>query len=364
LPRPALGVQLAGEVMNMDQDKTAAVIHCFTGTGNSAQVASVLQDGLTRAGRRVETRMIEAGAKPAAGEFGLCVLIFPVYAFSMPQIVAAYARRLPRAPGARAAVIAMIGATKDQAHGRGRHGGYEGRALEQARTILKRRGYDVFLTDAISHVHNFTEVAPCPKDRTREAIAQEALSRMNAILARIVHEDRGIKPCGPAAKVVCAIVGASYRIFGRRIAGKLFVADASCNGCALCARRCPAASISMIGHRPRWNLSCQGCQRCINLCPQKAIQTSGLRLACYLLPLLVPYWAIFRVLLPDLDFLGKPANVALNVVFYVVGFHVTVLVLDHVIALAERFKVLAPVTQLSWTRKFRRYMQPDFRKKM
>lgn len=350
----------------MDQDKTASVvIHCFTGTGNSAQVASILQEGLTRAGRIVETRMIEASVAPAPVGFGLHVLIFPVYAFSMPQMAASYARRLPRVVGAKAAVIAVIGATKDQAHtgGRGRHSGYEGRSLEQARRILTGRGYDVFLTDAIPHVHNFTQVAPCPKDRTREAIAQEALSRMNAILARIRDQERGIKPCSLLAKAGCAIVGASYSIFGRRLAGKLFVADAACNGCALCARRCPAAAISMIGKRPRWNLSCQGCQRCINLCPQKAIQTSSLRLACYLLAFWVPYWVVFRELLPDFD-AGKPGNIVIDVVFYLVGFHVTVLVLDHVIALLERFKFLAPVTQLSYTRKFRRYMQPDFRKQL
>jgi Pyruvate/2-oxoacid:ferredoxin oxidoreductase delta subunit len=160
------------------------------------------------------------------------------------------------------------------------------------------------------------------------------------------------------------ILGASFSIFGRRIAGKLFVADASCNGCSLCARRCPAAAISMIGHRPRWNLSCQGCQRCINLCPQKAIQTSGLRLACYLLPLWVPYWALFRELPLDLNFPWTPANIVLDVVFYVVGFHATVLVLDQIIAVLERFKFLARITQVSYTRKFRRYMQPDFRKQL
>jgi Pyruvate/2-oxoacid:ferredoxin oxidoreductase delta subunit len=308
--------------------------------------------------------MIEAGAGPLEGDFGLHVLIFPVYAFSMPQMAAAYARRLPRGNGAKAAVIAMIGATKaPNSSGRGM-GGHAGRALEQARAILKRRGYDVFLTDAIPHVHNFTQVAPCPRDRTREAIAQEALGRMNAILARILHEERGVKPCGLLTKVMCTILGASFSVFGRRIAGKLFVADASCNGCSLCARRCPSAAISMIGHRPRWNLSCQGCQRCINLCPQKAIQTSGLRLACYLLPLCVPYWVLFRVVVGDLEPLGHLANVAVNIVFYVVGFHATVLVLDQIVAVLERFKFLAPITQLSYTRKFRRYIQPDFRKQL
>ena len=51
-----------------------------------------------------------------------------------------------------------------------------------------------------------------------------------------------------------------------------YVDKEKCTGCSLCAKMCPASTITIIDGHPIWNKKCYQCLRCINNCPQIAIQ--------------------------------------------------------------------------------------------
>ena len=51
-----------------------------------------------------------------------------------------------------------------------------------------------------------------------------------------------------------------------------YVNEEKCNGCGLCARNCPASTITLTDGKPIWKEKCYQCLKCINYCPQCAIQ--------------------------------------------------------------------------------------------
>jgi Fe-S-cluster-containing hydrogenase component 2 len=154
-----------------------------------------------------------------------------------------------------------------------------------------------------------------------------------------------------------------YRIFGRRCFGMLFAADERRDGCDLCAKRCPAGTITMREGRPSWSYKCEGCEgceRCINLCPRKAIQNSLLRLAiivavCSALdfcPLKSPVESAFAFL-P-----AWAADAQWILLAIVLGFALMRLI-DVVLVALGSVPALRPVLGFGWTRWTRRYRDPN-----
>jgi Pyruvate/2-oxoacid:ferredoxin oxidoreductase delta subunit len=70
-------------------------------------------------------------------------------------------------------------------------------------------------------------------------------------------------------------ISLGYLLAGRFFLGRLFFASYRCDGCAVCARNCPADAIKMWGKndpRPYWTYRCENCMRCMNFCPKNAIE--------------------------------------------------------------------------------------------
>ena len=133
------------------------VIHCFTGTGNTARAAELVAKVLRAAGHSVEIRWLRRGPRHPEESFDLQVFAFCVLSWSAPVMMKRYLRALPPPEGAggrRAAVLAVNGGMMVKGHFRK---GYSGQALEQAEGIIRRRGYEVFLTASASFPENWTQ---------------------------------------------------------------------------------------------------------------------------------------------------------------------------------------------------------------
>lgn len=52
---------------------------------------------------------------------------------------------------------------------------------------------------------------------------------------------------------------------------QIAILERKCNGCGVCAQRCPFLAIDMINGRPELNAACKVCGVCIKACEQKAI---------------------------------------------------------------------------------------------
>jgi len=360
-------------------------IHYFSGTGNTARAVGILQEGLSNAGYKVETRRVDR-VNPALStadrpgeeekETALEIFAFPVYATAVPQIFRQYLIGLPLKKGKRAAVLAIFGDTYlGQGEKRRHMGGDEGQALLEASRLLKRRGYSVSFRAGVGYPVNWTMVAAPPNEEDCQSIFRQADEQISLIATSLAAGESCLKPCSFSTQLWSWPFGLLYRFFGRRIIGKLYAARAmgtglnlssltrTCTQCGLCVRTCPAAAIHLSGGRPLWNWNCQGCARCINLCPAQAIQTSLARLLLIgLLPLLLPYnsWLFAWTGVDLLAWAGTVGGVCLAILAWTVGVLVITAQLDRLIALLERIPFLRRPLSFSHTRLLRRYLAPGF----
>lgn len=97
----------------------------------------------------------------------------------------------------------------------------------------------------------------------RETLKQIAGEILRKERVYRVHE-------GAMAGVKSYAANAGFNRFAR--SARPFFATDRCNGCGLCAQRCPASAISMKDEKPVWKAQCYQCLRCINACPRQAIQ--------------------------------------------------------------------------------------------
>jgi ferredoxin len=331
--------------------KTAAV-HCFSGTGNTAHAARIVQDALAGGGYVAAYHPVRREDNEAAAPAELHVFLFPVYALAVPHLMASYIRRLPPGQGAPAAVVCTTGRLDPTVRD-----GYEGGALMQARAMLRRRGYRVFLTDVIDYPASITNILPPPRPDAAASILKDAEAAAHKVADRIVRGEEGIRPCGGLARTGSLLFGALYAGVGRFMLGKLWVADGRCDACGLCARDCPARTIRMIRGRPFWRWRCEGCERCINLCPRAAVQVSIARLIVFSVPLFWnPLVTLGVLVLP-------PHGWVVAALLHLIAYAAAVVLLDPCAALLERVPVVRALFHPSWTRRFRRYLAPGFDRK-
>lgn len=93
----------------------------------------------------------------------------------------------------------------------------------------------------------------------RETLKQIAGEILRKERVYRVHE-------GALAGVKSYAANAGFNRFAR--SARPFFATDRCNGCGLCAQRCPASAISMKDGKPVWKAQCYQCLRCINAWPQ------------------------------------------------------------------------------------------------
>ena len=347
-------------------DPKRALVHYFTGTGNTGYAVQRVADELARAGYAVTQHRVERKGAPLAGAFDLHLFAFPVYGFSAPALFLQYVQELPAPPaGTAAAILSINGATMA---GGNVMPGCSGGSMETVARALQGKGYDVFLTAAVSYPANWTQMMNPAGAADQQLIFAQAAAGVSAFAAKLLRHQSGRGGPGRMSSLVAGVVAFLFRFYGRRVLGKLYVADRRCTACGLCVRNCPAGTIQMGGARPVWRGNCQACNRCINLCPTQAIQTSVVRLLVH-----GPVLALAEVVLAVLVVVyGWPltsgwspvaraaaAVAAIGALLVVVSW-LQLTLLEGALGWLERRPWLRPLFEMSFTRRFRRYLAPGF----
>jgi Pyruvate/2-oxoacid:ferredoxin oxidoreductase delta subunit len=147
---------------------------------------------------------------------------------------------------------------------------------------------------------------------------------------------------------------------------KLFFATDRCNGCGLCAERCPHRAIRMWRpwgrreRRPYWTFACESCMRCMNLCPTKAVEASHsfAALLVYITGLPVATWGLARLtdLAPWLHWTNNPVvATAAQWAYALVSIYLLSLLLTLLLQVPVVNQLFAYTTLTRW---FRRYHAP------
>jgi ferredoxin len=271
-----------------------------------------------------------------------------------------FALRLPRRSGTHAVVIATragsrIGSTYAP--------GFEGTATLLVALILALKGYRVRGTAGIDMPSNWIAVHPSLSPDAVAGIVARAKKKA-ARFTETILSGRRCFTCWVVYTFGLLVlpVSLAYLLIGRFFLAKLFFASHRCDGCGLCAERCPNGAIEMRGsgsRQPYWTFHCQSCMRCMAYCPTRAVEASHLLgVGAYLLAGAIPttaFLAWLAVRIPVLALLSRmPGWVVESVdALVVIGLGYPVFHLLLRIGWINRF-----FTHATLTHYYRRYHEP------
>lgn len=231
------------------------LIYWFSGTGNSLAVAKAIVAGVPDA-----ELVPVAGASGDEGASAEAVgIVFPVYCFGLPAIVAELLRKITITPQAYVFAVAT-------------YAGAVGPAVAMAERTLAKRGIKLAAGYSVKMPHNYPPMGgPDPPEKQRDLF-----ERAQPAITRIVEDVAALKR-GHVKRWVFGLrwIG---RVGNRIVASKFpqadgrFYVDEKCTGCGICERICPVGNIALVDGKPTWLHHCQQCFACLHWCPTAAVQ--------------------------------------------------------------------------------------------
>jgi ferredoxin len=232
-------------------------IYYFSATGNSLVVARDLVREIEDAQLVPIPKALKADEANTADVVGI---VYPVYMFGLPLLVADFLKKVKIRPGAYVFSVATLGGLPGRAHSLAKE-------ILQKRKILLSAGFSVLMPG------NYTPLYEAiPEERQNEEFKKEKVKVKE--IAQIIREKKtGIIEEKPVL-VNFLLYALMYRGGSRQIplSAKGFWVTDSCTHCGLCAQVCPVANIKMRDGLPAWLDHCQHCMACLQWCPVEAIQ--------------------------------------------------------------------------------------------
>lgn len=232
------------------------VIYWFSGTGNSLAVAKELA---TQCGDTELIPVSHAIFQPLEKPADRIGLVFPVYGWGPPSIVARFVEKLDAAPGAY--IFSVI-----------TYAGNSGGTLSILRRMLQKRGLELAAGWGVRMPENFPPLGGAPAPEKQQTINEAAEKKIAQIGAELQQSPRGRFESSAAVwRMLSRVI---YPLFTRHAkrADRSFRADEKCNGCGICAKVCPVKDIEMVDGKPKWLGHCEQCFACFHWCPQQAVQ--------------------------------------------------------------------------------------------
>jgi ferredoxin len=238
-------------------------VRYFSGTGNSWRIAAECAERFQASGYEADMESILRGAPPDPAADAVC-FCFPVHALDLPRNVFPYLRGLPPSSKNIPTVLLVTGGDPDNC----------GWALESGVRLLAERGYPVRIADLIPMPDNWTPFHSAPDHETAERSIAQGVQKTDDLVSQFLDGGTRLKPI--ALRKFGRLGSILMRtLFHRRGVYKMWIffeTGSRCNGCGLCARICPTASIRLKEGKPVWSEGCVQCMRCFNYCPTRAIR--------------------------------------------------------------------------------------------
>jgi ferredoxin len=239
-------------------------IFYFSATGNSLVVARSIANEVG------DTELVpipQAMENHVDASESMLGLVFPVYAWGLPRIVADFVKQIKLRDSQYIFAVATCGGTP-------------GGTLNQLRKMLRKNGADLaagFVVKANSY-HPAAESNPLitfVRNLDKNPTPKPAEERLPGITATIKS---GQTHPPETSSFAANFVGRMFypaALSSFQQTGKDYTVSDNCNTCRTCERVCPRKNISMVDGRPSWRDNCEMCFACLQWCPQKAIQYRG-----------------------------------------------------------------------------------------
>ena len=178
--------------------------------------------------------------------------VFPVYCYTLPDVVVDFIRRSDIRGSGYAFSLITCG------------GGIAGTDVFLSKELAEKGITLRYVTPVLMPDNAIFYYAIKPKTETDECLrkAEERLAEIKSDLTKKTEK--------PARGLSSKLFRPMYHLLAKT---KGFVVTEDCVGCGLCAKNCPDEAIVMEKGRPVWTKkSCTKCSACINRCPKRAIE--------------------------------------------------------------------------------------------
>lgn len=251
-------------------------IYFFTGTGNSYWAAGKLKELSAKDGFESVIIPVDGLKKKDItrnSNDDLYSFVYPTHGFSLPWHMLKFMIRFPSGRGR----IALVNNRAGMKMGRLFTPGLSGIAILLPMLIFLLKGYRISAVSGLDTPSNWISVHP----GLRPAVIDSIFRRRQKDITQLWKKLAENKLYYPAKffillplDLIVSPISIGYVLFGRFLLARTFLADNKCDGCGLCAARCPVGAIQMKGKRPYWTYKCESCMRCSNICPKESINSS------------------------------------------------------------------------------------------
>lgn len=236
------------------------MIFYFSATGNSKYVATriskVTGDEIIAIDQCIKEKTLTFDAKESEN-IGIVV---PVFTGALPIIVDDFFKKLNLTRSSNGYNFAVV-----------TYGMNTGAADYYLKKAMGKKNLSLDSLFSIKYPDSFTPIFDVSNKIKVQKKVEAAESQIDFVIDRITNKTNGnfIK-----AKMPHGIAALIHKVgyTNKRSTKKFTVAD-SCNGCGLCAQKCPTDAIKIKDKKPIWIKSnCVLCMGCLHRCPQNAIQ--------------------------------------------------------------------------------------------
>ena len=236
------------------------MIFYFSGTGNSLYVAQKLHESEGGELINIADAVNEKQFKYKIADGEKIGIVFPVYFYGLPTIVAEFMDRLTIESDGSPFVYTVITC-----------GGSIGHADKMIADRLKQKNLQLNSAFSIKMPSNYVIMYDVPDKEKQNLTLQDAEKQIEKIVESLEVNKKGnfVSNRGYFA----LLSSLAYRLYGTYRKTKKFYATDACTSCGLCEEICPSRAIQLSSGKPRWvNEKCSHCSACINRCPSQAIQ--------------------------------------------------------------------------------------------
>ncbi|MBQ4340756.1 MAG: EFR1 family ferrodoxin [Firmicutes bacterium] len=229
----------------------------FSGTGNSAYAAKFAADELNDELISINEK-IKTGDNSAIISDKPWIVAAPVYCWQLPLVVRDWMLATDLQGNKDIYFIMTCGSG---------FGGGE----QYLKKLCAEKGLNYKGTSVVVMPENYIAMFNVPDEKESEIIMEKAVRTLKRDI-QSMKEGKALPrvKTGIIGKLCSGFINDVF--YTMQVKDKKFYAKDSCNGCGLCAKKCPLNNIELDDGKPVWKGNCTHCMACISYCPTEAIE--------------------------------------------------------------------------------------------